>query len=818
MIVELKKNINISSLFIAFMLLFLDITGKSNNLQVKDGEKAVFSLNNCLYILEDTSNSYQFIDQVINNPHFKKVSKSRVNIGFTNSSYWVRFNLENGTGKDLDLLFSFEYPLINTIEFYQVNNNDIVKKQITGDLYPFHSREIPHHEFVFHIKLPKNASHSIYLKLQNQGESLRIPLSLHNYTSFFTTQTSGTIFNGIFYGLLIFIIVFNFFLIFSLKERLYLFYNLFVIALTFFLLSTDGLAYKFLWPGSPYLANHIPKFTAALTAFALLKFMQYLLELQKTKNTANTIINITGFIIIILCVVCWFSHDVIFPLVTILIHVFAAISSIIVITFAIVYYRRKQNVAFYFLLSFFLFMCGVLTYVLRNSGLLQDSTLTEYGLKLGFAFQVITLLFAITERFRRMKDETRGELIAKARSRTREIEQQSKQMIQQTENIIKANKELEKLSLVAQKTDNGVTVFNRKGEVLYQNHGVYKLFGYQYKDILKKTNNNPFDIDSNKVLKRNFYTCIQEKKTVIFDTKHNTGDKDLWIQTTLSPVFKNSQIDRVVAINSDVTRIKKNKEFILKKNINITNSILTAQKIQKAILPGEELLQKHFPGSFIFYEPKDIVSGDLYWEYTLGPNIILAAVDCTGHGVSGALMTFIAYTHLNKAVKQKKITIPANILNYVNESINKALRITNEDQSLNEGFDISIININTKEQTFQYAGAHNSMFMISGNNIQEYKADKYPIGIYYGLKNKVFTNRKVNYNKGDRIYLFTDGITDQFGGTNNRKFLKKRFKQTLMSIQEFPINEQKHHLIKRYMRWKGNIEQIDDILVMGIEL
>ncbi len=814
----MNRNINISYLLLAFMLIFLDIAGRSNNVKIKDGDKDVFFLKNGLFILKDTNNTYNTINQVKDNPLFKKVSKSRLNVGFTNNSYWVRIDLENRSGKKMNLLLLYEYPLINSIEFYQVNNGEIVKKQVTGDIYPFNSREIPHHEFVFNIKLPKNANHSIYLKLQNHGESLRIPLSLHKYSSFFRTQTIDTIFNGLFYGLMIFIVVFNFFLIFSLKERLYIFYNLFVIALTFFLLSTDGLAYKFLWPGSPYLANHISKFTAALTAFALLKFTQYLLELQKSKNTANTVINIAGFIIIVLSVICWVDHRVIYPFVTILIHVFAAISSIIVITFAIIFYNKKQNIAFYFLLSFFLFMGGVMTYVLRNSGFLEDNTITEYGLKIGFALQVITLLFAITERFRRMKDETRSELIAKARARTREIEEQSKQMVQQTEKIIKANKELEKLSLVAQKTDNGVTVFNTNGDILYQNHGVYKLFGYQYKNILNKNNSNSFDVETNEILKKNFNTCIQDKRTVIFDAKHNTGNRELWIQTTLSPVFKNSQIERIVAINSDVTRIKKNKESILKKNINITNSILTAQKIQKAILPGEESLQKYFPGSFVFFEPKDIVSGDLYWIHKMNTNIIVAAVDCTGHGVSGALMTFIAYTHLNKAVKQKKLVIPSEILNHVNVSINKALRITNEDQSLNEGFDISVININTQEHTFQYAGAHNSMFIVSGNNIQEYKADKYPIGIYYGLKNKVFTNRKMSYQKGDKLYLFTDGITDQFGGPHNRKFLKKRFKQNLMDIQQFAISDQKNHLIKKYMKWKGNIEQIDDILVIGLEL
>lgn len=249
----------------------------------------------------------------------------------------------------------------------------------------------------------------------------------------------------------------------------------------------------------------------------------------------------------------------------------------------------------------------------------------------------------------------------------------------------------------------------------------------------------------------------------------------------------------------------------------ITDSIEYASRIQTAVLPPAEFISGIIPEHFILYKPRDIVSGDFYWISQKEGKTIVAAVDCTGHGVPGAFMSMLGFAFLNEIVNKDLELKPNIILNNLREYIKESLHQTGQENEAKDGMDIALCVIDQQSDTLQFSGAYNSLLLIRNNEIITLKADRMPIGIHLSEK-KSFTNHEITTQKGDNIYIFSDGYIDQFGGKDDRKFKIKPFKELLLSIQGKAMSEQKKILEKRYSEWKGNHEQIDDVLVIGVHL
>jgi Serine phosphatase RsbU, regulator of sigma subunit len=250
----------------------------------------------------------------------------------------------------------------------------------------------------------------------------------------------------------------------------------------------------------------------------------------------------------------------------------------------------------------------------------------------------------------------------------------------------------------------------------------------------------------------------------------------------------------------------------------ITDSIKYAEQIQKAILPPIKVVRELFAKSFIFFKPKDIVSGDFYWFGRRDDKILFAAADCTGHGVPGAFMSIVGYDLINRAINENGIIKPSDILEFLNDQIRISLRKEEEDLVLKDGMDISFccLDINTLE--LEYSGALCPLVYVRQGKIYEIKPDSCSIGISIKKLNRRFTNHVIQLQPEDTIYLFSDGFIDQFGGQNRKKFMRQNFINTLLDISHSDINEQSSLLEDIFHRWKGNNEQIDDILVVGIKI
>ncbi len=262
-------------------------------------------------------------------------------------------------------------------------------------------------------------------------------------------------------------------------------------------------------------------------------------------------------------------------------------------------------------------------------------------------------------------------------------------------------------------------------------------------------------------------------------------------------------------VKERTVKLQEANEELADKNRDITDSIRYAQRIQMSILPPEI----PFEDTFVLFKPKDIVSGDFYWMAFEDNKEIIAAIDCTGHGVPGAFMSFIGYSSLNEVVKEKGIIKPSAILDRLNEEVVIALNLKLQE-GIKDGMDLALITYDKKTRELEYAGAYNPLYHIRKEELTEIKADRFAIGKSDETE-KHFTNHSLKIEKGDTVYIFSDGYADQFGGENEKKFKSRALKELLISIQDKSMEEQMEILDRTIEDWRGSIDQIDDILFIG---
>ena len=265
------------------------------------------------------------------------------------------------------------------------------------------------------------------------------------------------------------------------------------------------------------------------------------------------------------------------------------------------------------------------------------------------------------------------------------------------------------------------------------------------------------------------------------------------------------------------TEISRQKEELMLKNRNITDSINYARRIQLAMMPNSRKFQYLFPDSFVYYRPKDIVSGDFYWVNQRNDKVFLAVIDCTGHGVPGAFMSIIGYELLRNIINLQGIEKPGNILNKLNEDFSSIFETDGDrDFSFRDGMDIGFCVIDRKNNMLEFAGAFSPLYLVRNKSIIEIKGNRFSVGIMDDLINESFENHTMKLKKGDMIYLFSDGYPDQFGGEEGKKFKYRRFRHLLLNIHALPVNEQEKMLEQSIVQWMGDNEQVDDILIIGV--
>ena len=301
------------------------------------------------------------------------------------------------------------------------------------------------------------------------------------------------------------------------------------------------------------------------------------------------------------------------------------------------------------------------------------------------------------------------------------------------------------------------------------------------------------------------YKKHTQYKASVFNSETSTKMKHASILKKMEAASMEAEIHRLKNVE-----LKNAHDEIEQKNKDITDSINYAKRIQYTLLAHDELLKNNLPEYFVLFKPKDIVSGDFYWATKKGKSFYLAACDSTGHGVPGAFMSLLNISFLNEAISEKLIGEPNKVLDHVRRRLVE--NISRDGQQ--DGMDGILVCL--EESKITYAAAYNSPVLISDGKLSELYADKMPVGKSERTEN--FKLQTLNLKKGDCLYLFTDGFADQFGGPNGKKFLSKRLNELLLSIGHFSIGEQKNKLEEAFINWKGNLEQVDDVCVIGIKV
>ncbi len=449
-------------------------------------------------------------------------------------------------------------------------------------------------------------------------------------------------------------------------------------------------------------------------------------------------------------------------------------------------------------------------------------------------------------------------------SQKNEAQLQQREMRAQAEAFLLTGMEFEKLSIVARKTDNAVMIMDSKGDFEWVNEGFIRMYGLTLEELITTRGRNIIETSTESEIFSILLEVVNEKKTLSFESifDKTNGDK-LWVHTTLTPILDDDEITKIIAVDSDITKLKlaeqqiihknheieaqrdalelKNSEIMSKsekimvqqaileeknnqienQNENIRSSIRYALTIQQAALPQNTVFDKYFE-NFILYRPKDIVSGDFYWVYPVSESkIMIAVADCTGHGVPGAFMSLIGNQLLNTIVIKNPDFSPSDILEKLDVEVQIALRQHETDNQ--DGMDIILCiieYINNDERLVYYCGSKRPLFYYNTQNqsIEQMSGDKKSIGgTIFKHREVKFLTRDLKLKQGDILYLTSDGVLDQ-NDSDYHKFGLKRFIATLNANATHTMSRQKLALEIELDKFQNNEEQCDDITVVGIKL
>jgi PAS domain S-box-containing protein len=403
--------------------------------------------------------------------------------------------------------------------------------------------------------------------------------------------------------------------------------------------------------------------------------------------------------------------------------------------------------------------------------------------------------------------------------------------IELADSLYKIKASEERLKRLSEVTTEGIAFLDKKNTIAEYNEAFAKIFNYKNEDFFGKKINYFFRL-SDETLQN---TALPIEVEILLENQEIQ-----YLEVESRPMPQHPIFSQIISIRdisnrkntenrlqstqkqlAEAQKIVELSDIIRKKNKNITASIQYAKRIQDALLPEKEIFFKLFPESFIFFRPRDIVSGDFYWfeeitiPYKKQPLTVIACVDCTGHGVPGAIMSMAGSIFLKQIILMQEKISPNDILEELHISIVKALK--QQETHNRDGMDITICVVDRDENILHFAGAKNPIWIVRDNKIVEIEGNNVPVGGYLNKneKKRFFTKKQIPFTKYDTFYLSTDGYQDQFGGEDGRKFMKTRFKELLCQISALPFAEQAQQLAYQFESWQNTEKQTDDVLVMG---
>ena len=382
--------------------------------------------------------------------------------------------------------------------------------------------------------------------------------------------------------------------------------------------------------------------------------------------------------------------------------------------------------------------------------------------------------------------------------------------------------ELDRLSLVARKTKNIIFFLDSEYRISWVNDEFTKIFGYNPNEVIGKNpgtllNGPKTDI---KIIDE-IELQLKIKKGIKAEILNYTKEgKEIWVEITLDPYFSSEGEIGYIAVEQEVTIKKMQQNLIISQNREIMDSISYSRRIQESTLTSIKVRKEILPNSIVFYEPKEIVSGDFYlvdilnFKETQNCPVFVVA-DCTGHGVPGAMLSLMCSGILKQAFSEQNLKSTSDILNFTRDKVADILN-SGETNQIYDGMDLAVCILNKEKNILQFSGANRPIWLIRNGELTEFKGDRQHVGY---TKNKVpFTEVDINVEKGDCFYIFSDGIIDQFGGEKNKRFMSKNLRKLLLKISSLEMDQQSEIITQTINNWKGSNHQTDDICLLGVKI
>ena len=703
-----------------------------------------------LAYFKDSSNALDF-EQVKQQKFIIPEKKQPLNFGFSNQAYWIKFTVRNAS-KQTEWFLYAQYPLLDSIFLYEP---DQAKPTIIGDKLPFSERKTPNRFPMFELIIPEQTEQTYYLKIHTES-SAQFPFSLSQKEAFYQNQKTSEIGFGIYYGILLVMILYNLFLFFSIRQSSYLAYSITIFFNLLFFAGLNGHIIEYILGDSPYWANQTIVISMSFLALSMTAFATLFLDMAVYSRFWYRWFNI----LIALAMAAFMAGFIVsYGTITRINAAILGIAGFSMIAAGFVIWKRGNAAARFFLLAWFSYIFGGLLLVFRNFGLLSTHNFfTTHSVEVGNVLEVVLLSLALADKYNMLEKE--------------------KKTAQQ--HLLQASKEKEEL-------------------VLEQNKVLEQKVAERTNDLKMIVENlNQTNEELSQTLEQ-----LEVQREITAQKHHEVQRKNDNITSSLNYARR---IQSALLISEDhfENAFGKNNFFI--------------SYYPKDIVSGDfywfSVISNQLSGNSNQLKQQPIT------DHCLTENCILAVADCTGHGVPGAFMTVIGNNLLDQIINKEHIFAPAQILQELDKRLMQTLRQQGVEMGkVNDGMDISILKLE-KNQTFTnlvWASAKRPLWIFEQEKaeITEYKGDKFPIGSSQ-FEEKIFTEKEIPLQNGDVIYSFTDGYADQFG--EKGKMTIRKFRNLIHEIHHKELAAQKQILAHEFQTWKGSHEQTDDVLVVGIRV
>ncbi|MDD2563036.1 MAG: SpoIIE family protein phosphatase [Salinivirgaceae bacterium] len=711
---------------------------------------------------------------------------------------WITFIIKNDCQIQKTFYLELRNSQIKNIQFFSNKNSLIISNLAQETNLPLNKR-ILHSRFITEqIVLDANESVTCYFKIANNNQLLKIPIIIYDESSFISNILRDSILNGIYYGILLTILIASIALIIMRINTKVLFYFLIYLFFSiFYFFNIDGYGFQYLYANSPWITENLIFIIPNLIYISLtLLVIRILVETCKKNNKycfALFIWIAIGVIVFITQLIFNFNYNI-----STRIYITYAFASWLLLLIFIVKSFKLTPIGKPLFVAHLFHLIVLVTFIIHFSKFHISFFQLEKFCRICTVIHFSIILFAIIRqiglyhllifkkseqnhvKLQQLKEKMNIELENTVRERTKKLQETNREL----NSLVTHNKKI---------TDE---LHNQREEVDKTNRELELAF------------------------KRSSAQHIKLQKAMMLNMEQQ---KKLADSIEIIQVKNNKLENQNEEILSQQDKIRDQNVLLEERSRNITDSIVYAERIQNSFFPPESKIQELFPEQFIYFRPKDILSGDIYWVDKIMANEsekqLITAIDCTGHGVPGALMSIIARDAINEAIHHNGLTDTGTIVNCINDIVIHTLNKEGNINHIKDGMDLSMVIVDYATQTLQFTGAKNPLYLIRNNELIITKGHILSVGTIENNSSIVdFPTHTIPFHKGDIIYLFSDGYADQFGGENGNKFRYSRFRELLLNINKLTPNDQYLKLDNTFVNWKGEWEQVDDVLIIGVKL